>query len=158
MDSVFNKFIRNASKINETWQIVEFFENEFKKFRDEVSNYENNILREQAILKKIRSEYLQLQQDIKVAKEELENVKKIDSNSDLSYDNINQPIRALEKVDIRLKDGIVVKANPASDIYSKEVVEKYIASLREVKLLKSKLLEVEFENAKLKNELKESKT
>lgn len=74
-----------------------------------------------------------------------------DSNSQIL------PIRALDKVDIRLKDGIVVKANPAFEVYSKEVVEKYIANVTELRALKAKLMEVEFENAKLKNALKDSK-
>lgn len=155
MDAVFEKFIRNMDKIKETWQIVEFFESEFQKFKDEVASYENDITKEQAILKKLREEHLQLQKDIKIAKDKLD---KSDINYDVDPDNSNTLIRALEKVDIRLKDGIVVKANPAYDVYSKDIVEKYMANLREVKSLKAKLLEVEFENAKLKNELRETKS
>ena len=150
MDAVFDRFIRSMDKIEETWQVVEFFEKEFQKFKDEVSNYENDIVREQGILKKLREEYLQLQQNIKITKSEL---CKTDADTTSCV-----PIRALEKVDIRLKDGIVVKANPAYDVYSKDIVEKYMANLREVKSLKAKLLELEFENVKLKNELRETKS
>ena len=38
MDKVFDRFVQNADKINETWQIVEFFENEFEKFKISVGN------------------------------------------------------------------------------------------------------------------------
>lgn len=152
---VFDRFIRNMDKIAETWQVVEFFENELRKFRDEVSNYESDIVREQGVLKKLREEYVKLQQDIKAAKNELNKIGDDRDIDDLEPSKTVAPIRALEKVDIRLKDGIVVKANPAYDVYSKDVVEKYMTNLREVKSLKAKLLEVEFENAKLKNELRE---
>ncbi len=165
MNKIFDKFIQNAANIHEQWQIVEFFENEFKKFKNEVSDYENNIAREQEILKKIRSEYLELQDAIKTAKVELEQLKtqnnKLKENLQCedSIDNLrkNTPIHPLEKVDIRLKDGIVVKANPASDVYSKEIVEKYIVSLRELKTIKAKLMDSDLENAKLRNEIKDIK-
>lgn len=155
MDAIFERFIRNMDRVKETWQIVEFFENEFKKFKDEIANYESDIAKEQSVLKKLREEYLQLQQDIKLAKDK---IGKTNTNCDMDSDTSNTLIRALEKVDIRLKDGIIVKANPAYDVYSKEIVEKYMANLREMKSLKAKLLEVEFENTKLKNELREVKS
>lgn len=165
MENVFDRFIQNAENIKETWQIVEFFENEYKKFRDEVGNYENNIAKEQESLKQIRSEYLEIQESIKIAKSELESLnlqtsklKENVANLD-SIDNLrkNIPIRPLEKVDIRLKDGIVVKANPASEVYSKEIVEKYVTSLKELKSFKAKLMDSDLENAKLKNEIRELK-
>ncbi|RDU64801.1 nickel-binding protein Mua [Helicobacter sp. MIT 14-3879] len=164
MKNVFDRFIQNIDNIKETWQIVEFFENEFEKFREEVGNYQSNISKEQENLKKIRNEHLELQESVKKIKEELEKLKEEkdklkDENNLDSIDNLrkNVPIRALQKVDIRLKDGIVVKANPASDVYSKEIVEKYIISLRELKSLKSRLMDSDLENAKLRNEIKDLK-
>lgn len=163
MEKVFDRFIQNIDNIKEGWQIVEFFENEFDKFKQKVDSYKDGILKEQLTLKNIRSEYAELQENIKQAKLELESIKdqrnNIEHNIADSIDNIrkNIPIKTLQKVDIRLKDGIVVKANPASDVYSKEVVEKYIISLRELKILKNKLMDSDLENAKLRKELKELK-
>lgn len=165
MDKIFDKFIQNADNINETWQIVEFFEDEFKKFKNEVNDYENNIAKEQEMLKTIRAEYLEIQDALKNAKINLERLQETNKaletnihNSD-SIDNLrkNIPIRPLEKVAIRLRDGIVVKANPAEKIYSQEVAEKYVTSLRELKTLKAKLMNSDLENAKLKNEIKDIK-
>lgn len=156
MDNVFNRFVSNIEDIKETWQIVEFFENEFEKFQNEVNDYRNNISKEQEILKKIRGEYLQLQDSIKESKAKLEelNKKNID-NPKISMHEAK--VDSLQKVEIKLKDGIVVKANPASEVYGKELATRYISSLSELKELKAKLIEIEFDNAKLKNELKELK-
>ncbi|RAX54878.1 hypothetical protein CCY99_01660 [Helicobacter sp. 16-1353] len=165
MDKIFDKFIQNADNIRETWQIVEFFEEEFKKFKNEVNDYENNITKEQEMLKAIRAEYLEIQDALKNAKIDLERLQEQNKNLETniydvdSIDNLrkNIPIRPLEKVDIRLKDGIVVKANPARDVYSKEIAEKYLISLKELRALKSKLMNSDLENAKLKNEIKDIK-
>lgn len=159
LDGVFERFIYNVENIRETWQIVEFFENELKKFKDEVNDYEFNISKEQNNLKHLRSEYLELQDSIKNAKDELESLKdrseQIKENVPDSIDNLrkNLPLTPLQKVDIRLKDGIVVKANPASDVYSKEIAEKYLKCLWELKSLKAQLIDSNLENAKLRNEI-----
>lgn len=159
-DGVFERFIYSVENIREGWQIVEFFENELKKFKDEVNEYEFNISKEQNHLKDLRSEYLELQDSIKDAKNELESLKerneKIKENMPDSIDNLrkNLPLTPLEKVEIRLKDGIVVKANPASDVYSKDIAEKYLKCLWELKSLKSQLIDSDLENTKLRNEIK----
>lgn len=156
MDNVFNRFVSNMNDIKETWQIVEFFENEFEKFQNEIDDYRSNISKEQEILKKIRGEYLQLQDSIKESKAKLEelNKKNID-NPKISI--ADAKVDSLQKVEIRLKDGIVVKANPASEVYGKELATRYINNLNELQALKAKLIDIEFDNAKLKNELKELK-
>lgn len=158
--AIFERFIHNIDNIRETWQIVEFFEAELKRFRDEVGDYESNISKEQNNLKAIRAEYLELQDSIKSARNELESLKErkgnFAENSPDSIDNLRQnlPLTPLEKVDIRLKDGIVVKANPANDVYSKEIAEMYLKSLWEMKSLKARLLDSDLENAKLRNEIR----
>lgn len=163
MEKIFDRFIQNIDNIKETWQIVEFFESEFEKFKADVGSYKDTIAKEQESLKAIRSEHLELQDSIKQARDKLANLKEqrenINQYTPDSIDNLrkNIPIRALQKVDIRLKDGVVVKANPASDVYSKEIVEKYVTCLRELKSLKAKLMDSDLENAKLKKELKELK-
>lgn len=165
MDKIFDKFIQNADNIRETWQIVEFFEDEFTKFKNEVNDYENNIAKEQEMLRAIRAEYLEIQDALKKAKTDLEQLQEQNKNLETniqdadSIDNLrkNIPIRPLEKVDIRLKDGVVVKANPAKDVYSKEIAQNYVTSLIELKTLKAKLMNSDLENAKLKNEIKDIK-
>lgn len=163
MNEVFDKFIQNVEEISETWQIVEFFEDEFDKFKHRINDYEDNIIKEQEMLKNIRSEYFEIQTSLKNAKMELEEIQNQSKNIEIkisdSVDNLrkNIPVRPLEKVDILLKDGISVKANPAFDVYSKEIVEKYVISLRELKALKSKLMDSDLENAKLRNEIKDIK-
>ena len=137
-----------------------FFEAELKRFRDEVGDYESNISKEQNSLKEIRAEYLELQNSIKSARNELESLKErkesFAENTPDSIDNLrkNLPLTPLDKVEIRLKDGIVVKANPANDVYSKEIAEKYLKSLWELKSLKARLLDSDLENAKLRNEIR----
>lgn len=159
-EAIFERFIHNVEQIHETWQVVEFFEAELKRFRDEVGNYESNITKEQNSLKDIRAEYLELQDALKSARNELESLKerkeKLSENAPDSIDNLreNLPLTPLEKVDIRLKDGIVVKANPANDVYSREIAEMYLKSLWEMKSLKARLLDSDLENAKLRNEIR----
>ena len=137
--AIFEQFIHNVENIRETWQIVEFFEAELARFKDEVGDYESNI---------------------KSARNELESLKerkeKFSENTPDSIDNLRQnlPLTPLDKVEIRLKDGIVVKANPAGDVYSKEIAEKYLKSLWELKSLKARLLDSDLENAKLRNEIR----
>lgn len=143
--------------IKETWQIVEFFENEFEKFQNEVNDYRNNISKEQEILKKIRGEYLQLQDSIKESKAKLEELNNANKNANPKISIADAKVDSLQKVEIRLKDGIVVKANPASEVYGKELATRYINNLNELQALKAKLIDIEFDNAKLKNELKELK-
>lgn len=162
MDNVFNRFVSNMNDIKETWQIVEFFENEFEKFQNEIDDYRSNISKEQEILKKIRGEYLQLQDSIKESKAKLEELNNANKNAnskisiaDAKVDSLK--VDSLQKVEIRLKDGIVVKANPASEVYGRELATKYINNLNELQALKAKLIDIEFDNAKLKNELKELK-
>ncbi len=166
MDKVFDRFIQNADKINETWQIVEFFENEFSRFKDEVNHYKDDVLKEQDQLKQIRTEYAFIQNKIKESEIKLEKLKadieSIESNS-AHQDAINNlknelQIQPLSKVDIVLSDGIVVPANPAREFYTKDLLEKYLSCLLEVKTLKAKLNNSDLENAKLKNELKEIKS
>lgn len=161
MDNVFNRFVNNIEDIKETWHIVEFFENEFKKFQDEIDDYKNNISKEQEILKKIRSEYMHLQDLIKESKAKLEELNNENESANISInttDSIHEcKIQALQKVEIKLKDGIVVKANPAGEVYDRELATRYISSLSELKELKAKLIDLEFDNAKLRNELKELK-
>ena len=158
--AIFERFIHNVENIRETWQIVEFFEAELARFKDEVGDYESNISKEQNSLKEIRAEYLELQDSIKSARNELESLKerkeKFGENTPDSIDNLRQnlPLTPLDKVEIRLKDGIVVKANPAGDVYSKEIAEKYLKSLWELKSLKARLLDSDLENAKLRNEIR----
>ena len=158
--AILERFIHNVENIRETWQIVEFFEAELKRFRDEVGDYESNISKEQNSLKEIRAEYLELQDSIKSARNELESLKErkesFAENTPDSIDNLrkNLPLTPLDKVEIRLKDGIVVKANPANDVYSKEIAEKYLKSLWELKSLKARLLDSDMENAKLRNEIR----
>lgn len=151
MEMVFERFLQNADKISETWQIVEFFENELQKFKNEISDYENNIAKEQESLKDLRSEYLSVQDELKKAKDELEQTRTQITNrleADLSNVPMDKTIQVapLQKVDIRLKDGIVVKANPAVDVYSKEIAEKYLMSLKEIRFLRAKLAEFEARN------------
>lgn len=159
-EAIFERFIHNVEQIHDTWQVVEFFEAELKRFRDEVGNYESNITKEQNSLKDIRAEYLELQDALKSARNELESLKerkeKLSENAPDSIDNLreNLPLTPLEKVDIRLKDGIVVKANPANDVYSREIAEMYLKSLWEMKSLKARLLDSDLENAKLRNEIR----
>lgn len=143
--------------IKETWQIVEFFENEFEKFQNEIDDYRSNISKEQEILKKIRGEYLQLQDSIKESKAKLEELNNANKNANSKISIADAKVDSLQKVEIRLKDGIVVKANPASEVYGKELATKYINNLNELQALKAKLIDIEFDNAKLKNELKELK-
>lgn len=157
MDNVFNRFVSNMNDIKETWQIVEFFENEFEKFQNEVNDYRNNISKEQEILKKIRGEYLQLQDSIKESKAKLEELNNANKNANPKISIADAKVDSLQKVEIRLKDGIVVKANPASEVYGKELATRYINNLNELQALKAKLIDIEFDNAKLKNELKELK-
>lgn len=163
MDNIFDRFVKNINEITETWQIVEFFEDEYRKLKEERGEIEKDKLKEQENLKIIRAEYLEIQGELKQAKEELERTKSLQAESNKqnldSIDNLrkNLPIRPLEKVDIKLKDGIVVKANPAGDVFSKEIVEKYITCLRELKTLKSKLMNSDLEIAKLHNEIKDIK-
>lgn len=163
VEGVFMRFIHNVENIRETWQIVEFFENEMQKFKDELNEYEFNISKEQSALKSLRSEYLELQEAIKEGKDELESLKnrgeKIRENAPDSIDNLrkNLPLTPLEKVDIRLKDGIVVKANPADDVYSKEIAEKYLKCLWELKSIKAQLIDSDLANTKLRKEIKDLK-
>ena len=157
MDNVFNRFVSNMNDIKETWQIVEFFENEFEKFQNEIDDYRSNISKEQEILKKIRGEYLQLQDSIKESKAKLEELNNANKNANSKISIADAKVDSLQKVEIRLKDGIVVKANPASEVYGKELATKYINNLNELQALKAKLIDIEFDNAKLKNELKELK-
>ena len=154
MDKVFDRFVQNADKINETWQIVEFFENEFEKFKISVGNYEADILKEQEKLKALRAEYIAIQDEIKNIELELKHLE--DSKKSINIDKIDD-IKPLEKVKIKLKDGIIVKANPALDVYPKELYEQYTKSLFEIKTLRAKLNNSDLENAKLKNEIKEIK-
>lgn len=160
-DEVFERFIHNVENIREAWQIVEFFENELQKFKDEANDYEFNITKEQNNLKYLRSEYLELQDSIKNAKNELESLKdrseKLRENVPDSIDNLrkNLPLTPLQKVDIRLKDGIVVKANPAVDVYSKDIAEKYLKCLWELKSIKAQLIDSDLENTKLRSEIKD---
>lgn len=161
VDEVFERFIHNVENIREAWQIVEFFENELQKFKDEANDYEFNITKEQNNLKYLRSEYLELQDSIKNAKDELESLKdrseKLRENVPDSIDNLrkNLPLTPLQKVDIRLKDGIVVKANPAVDVYSRDIAEKYIQCLWELKSIKAQLIDSDLENTKLRSEIKD---
>lgn len=163
VEGVFRRFIHNVENIRETWQIVEFFENEMQKFKDELNEYEFNISKEQSALKDLRSEYLELQEAIKEGKDELESLKnrgeKIRENVPDSIDNLrkNLPLTPLEKVDIRLKDGIIVKANPANDVYSKEIAEKYLKCLWELKSIKAQLIDSDLANTKLRKEIKDLK-
>ena len=163
VEGVFRRFIHNVENIRETWQIVEFFENEMQKFKDELNEYEFNISKEQNTLKDLRSEYLELQEAIKEGKDELESLKnrgdKIRENVPDSIDNLrkNLPLTPLEKVDIRLKDGIIVKANPANDVYSKEIAEKYLKCLWELKSIKAQLIDSDLTNTKLRKEIKDLK-
>lgn len=163
VEGVWTRFIHNIENIRETWQIVEFFENEMQKFKDELNEYEFNISKEQNTLKDLRSEYLELQNTIKEAKDELESLKnrgeKIRENVPDSIDNLrkNLPLTPLEKVDIRLKDGIIVKANPANDVYSKEIAEKYLKCLWELKSIKAQLIDSDLANTKLRKEIKDLK-
>lgn len=158
--AIFERFIHNAEQIHETWQIVEFFESELKRFRDEVGNYESDVSKEQNNLKEIRAEYLELQDAIKTARNELESLKerkeKLSENTPDSIDKLreNLPLKPLEKVPIRLRDGIVVPANPANDVYGREIAEMYLKSLWEMKSLKARLLDSDLENAKLRNEIR----
>ncbi|MGX2982718.1 nickel-binding protein Mua [Helicobacter sp. 23-1045] len=162
-DGVFERFIQNVENIRESWQIVEFFENEMQKFKDELNDYEFNISKEQNALKDLRSEYLALQEEIKSAKDELELLKdrseKIRESVPDSIDNLrkNLPLTPLAKVDIRLKDGIVVKANPADDVYSREIAEKYLQCLWELKSIKAQLVDSDLENTKLRKEIRDLK-
>lgn len=164
MDKVFDRFVQNAEKINETWQIVEFFEDEFKRFKAAAGNYEADMLKEQEKLKAIRAEYVATQDELKNAKLELERVKEdsknieaVNNSNFASIENIRNDIqmKPLEKVSIVLKDGVVVKANPASSVYPQELYEQYTKSLIEVKTLRAKLNNSDLENARLKNEIKE---
>lgn len=161
-EAIFERFIHNVDDIRETWQIVEFFEAELARFKAEVGDYESDISKEQNNLKEIRAEYLELQNSIKTARNELESLKERKGHFEAnapepdSIDNLrkNLPLTPLAKVDIRLKDGIVVKANPAGDVYSKEIAEMYLKSLWEMKSLKTRLLDSDLENAKLRNEIR----
>lgn len=158
--AIFERFIHNVEQIHETWQIVEFFEAELKRFREEVGNYESDISKEQNSLKDIRAEYLELQDAIKTARNELESLKErrrqFEESTPDSIDNLreNLPLKPLEKVPIRLRSGRVVPANPANDMYSKEIAEMYLKSLWEMKSLKARLLDSDLENAKLRNEIR----
>ncbi len=158
--AIFERFIHNIDNIRETWQVVEFFETELARFRDEMGNYESDISKEQNNLKDIRAEYLELQDAIKTARNELESLKeRKEQFAETAPDSIdklreNLPLTPLEKVPIRLKDGIVVPANPANDVYGKEIAEMYLKSLWEMKSLKARLLDSDLENAKLRNEIR----
>lgn len=159
-EAIFERFIHNVEQIHETWQIVEFFEAELKRFREEVGNYESDVYKEQNNLKDIRAEYLELQNAIKTARNELESLKErkrqFEENVPDSIDNLreNLPLTPLEKVPIRLKSGRVALANPANDVYDKEIADKYLKSLWEMKSLKARLLDSDLENAKLRNEIR----
>lgn len=153
MDKVFDRFVQNADKINETWQIVEFFENEFERFKISVGNYEADILKEQEKLKALRAEYVAIQDEIKNIELELKHLEDSKNTNSIDISNDIQ-IKPLEKVKIVLKDGIVVKANPAVNVYPQELYEQYAKSLIEVKTLRAKLNNSDLENAKLKNEIK----
>ena len=160
MDKIFDRFVQNADKINETWQIVEFFENEFEKFKIAVGNYEADILKEQEKLKTLRAQYIAIQDEIKNKELELKhlgdskNISINDNSIDVSSDI---QVKPLEKVKIVLKDGVVVKANPAVNVYPQELYEQYAKSLIEVKTLRAKLNNSDLENARLRNEIKEIK-
>ena len=166
MDKVFDRFIQNAEKINETWQIVEFFENEFNRFRDEVDHYKDSISKEQDQLKNIRAEYISIQDKIKESKSKLEqlqaDIERLESyhsqQNNIMHNLQNElEIKPLEIVDIFLSDGTIVPANPAKEFYAKNLLEKYLSCLIELKTLKVKLNNSDLENAKLKNELKDMK-
>lgn len=160
MDKIFDRFVQNADKINETWQIVEFFENEFEKFKIAAGNYEADILKEQEKLKTLRAQYIAIQDEIKNKELELKhlgdskNISINDNSIDVSSDI---QVKPLEKVKIVLKDGVVVKANPAVNVYPQELYEQYAKSLIEVKTLRAKLNNSDLENARLRNEIKEIK-
>lgn len=180
-DRIFDRFI--AADIKETWQIAEFFEEEMRRFSAEAAEFMENLAREQENLKKIRAELFDTHEKLREANEALDAAKAecealaaqneslkssneslksrggaADSGAD-SIDNLrkNLPIQALQKVEIRLKDGIIVQANPANDVYGKEIAEKYVTSLRELKTLKTRLNEAEMEGARLRNEIRSLK-
>ena len=102
----------------------------------------------------MRAEYIAIQDKIKNIELELKHLE--DSKKSINIDKIDD-IKPLEKVKIKLKDGIIVKANPALDVYPQELYEQYTKSLFEIKTLRAKLNNSDLENAKLKNEIKEIK-
>lgn len=163
----------NLDEITEGWEAIKTIQSKTNKFLEKINDYKNEIDTLQEQLRLLRKEersiqaYLKTFDDKKIAiNEELQElqkqleIKKIRHNSQAEQQElINDRNKilpgALRSVEIYLKDGSITKAKPAQRLFSEDLYKKYRVELKENRILKARISELELENKRLEIELRD---
>ncbi|PAF41545.1 hypothetical protein BJI48_08390 [Helicobacter sp. 11S02596-1] len=163
--------------MKESWELVRLFEDERERFKQEILSYQEEISQAKAKLKKIRQQVEESKNEVQKLEETKQ--EKIDEIKDIKRHLFEQKIKKnisklkneklqiinekkeeilpkpLELIEIYLKDGTVAKARPVKRVFTDGLYKKYRVILKENKILKEQILELELENSKLKIELRD---
>lgn len=155
---VFLKFVEQEQGVKEMWQTVKLFEAERQKFAEELRDFEKDKRQAQELLDSLALKAIHLQEEINRFEEAL----KESEQRFLDDSLIPLSKAALKMVEVRGKEGKVLKALPVGEYYSRVYVAKLIEkievmepSFRAFDETQERLLELELENAKLKVEIRD---
>lgn len=152
--AIFERFIKAEISANEEWRIFDIFETEREKWRKELENLE---------LKKVTlnheiGELLRRASELQDANLRMENQLR-DRESKLADCKIPALLdMALPNIEIIDENGDIKVAKPAREYYPRGYVARILEELEEFKEArdtKQKILELEFENAKMRVELRD---
>lgn len=152
--AIFERFIQEERQIQESWQIFELFEEERRKWREELAHLEADREAAQKAIDALTLQVIEVQESLERAKEQLK-------EREEALLEVIVPLMeesALDYLEVIGKGGKVVKARAARNYYP----EAYVATLfkeREELLgekgMRERVLDLELENAKLKIELRD---
>ncbi len=159
--------------IKEGWEIMsaikiksDTFAKEIKSYKDEINALQNQLKTMRKTIKTTQQQLLTLESQKQATTEELQslqkdfNIKKIQAQSKTQHQKIQENRSAilpgaLKNVEIYLKDGSITKAKPAQKVFGEDLYKKYRVELKENRVLKNKISELELENKRLEIELRD---
>lgn len=151
---IFERFLREEEGIKESWRIFEIFEEERRKWQEELARLKEDRKIIQETVDALALRAIEIQEEIKQAQEALqEREKRLISEALPSIEAMR-----LHSVEVIGKGGKIIKAKPARDYYPEAYVARLFRELEELsseKGLKERILDLELENAKLKVELRD---
>ncbi|BDQ28362.1 nickel-binding protein Mua [Helicobacter ailurogastricus] len=179
IDAIFEEFIKKASEMKESWEVVQLFEEERQKFHEELQAYEEEIENARAVLRDLRAQVMQTKEQIKELQdcqkskeEEIQEIRQELLSHKIKRDLLqlekdkpdipqssDEPLpQALEVVEIYLKDRSIARARPAKRYFGDQLYRQYRVLLRENHVLKDRIFGLDLENSTLKIELRDRQT
>ncbi len=175
----FDLFFQKLVDIKESWEIFRLFEEERQRFLQEKEEYRLEIEKNQENLRqcrnliqetKVQIENLQKQkeqyqkaidklQEKKTTQRIKNNISKLhEEKQHIKEKNEEILPHALQQVEVFMEDGEIRKMRCARKIYDESLFGKYRVALKESRIFRNKIAELELENSQLKIELRDLHT